>query len=251
MKCKECDCCIKGWFEWKPNDYVCIGVLEPFVIKDINVECTEYPELRNKTISIGMSNMSEFKEFKISNHASQRYAERIMGRDNTADINRFIIENEEKIKTDINKLIHYGETIFSGKQSKKDNKGNVVDVILKDCWVILADTKDKVVVTLFKIDLGLDDEFNKAYISKMVEKLNGRKEVLETTKKQVESESNMYKEMISDAESQIKEYKTMIKNLEELCEAYKTIVDNNNVRIAQANKDVIDIVNTLINKKEF
>ena len=42
MKCKDCAHCYKGWFDYKPNDYVCIGVKEPFVISDINVECTEY-----------------------------------------------------------------------------------------------------------------------------------------------------------------------------------------------------------------
>lgn len=48
MKCKECDCCKKGFFKSKPDAYVCTGVLEPFVIENINVECTEYEERRNK-----------------------------------------------------------------------------------------------------------------------------------------------------------------------------------------------------------
>lgn len=42
MKCKECNACHKGWFHSKPDSYVCIGVPEPFVIDDINAECTEY-----------------------------------------------------------------------------------------------------------------------------------------------------------------------------------------------------------------
>lgn len=46
MKCRECDCCKKGWFKSKPNDYVCTGVKEPFVIENIDVECPEYPEKR-------------------------------------------------------------------------------------------------------------------------------------------------------------------------------------------------------------
>lgn len=45
MKCKDCHACRKGYFESKPQAYVCIGVKEPFVINDINVECTEYPIL--------------------------------------------------------------------------------------------------------------------------------------------------------------------------------------------------------------
>lgn len=189
--------------------------------------------------------------YKISQHAKQRYAERIMDKDSKNDINRFIVENEDKIKTDINKMIEYGSLLYIGKQSQKDGKGNVLNVFLKDCWVVLVDIRAEVVVTLYKIDLGLDEEFNKAYISKMMEKLNGCKKVLEDTQLQVQAESNTYREMINDAEAQIHEYKSMIKNLEEMCTGYKTIVENNSVKIVQANRDVADCVNLLIGKKEF
>lgn len=190
-------------------------------------------------------------EYNISKHAMERYAERIMGKDSTYDVNRFITLNEDKIKTDINKLISYGELIFTGKQSNKDGKGNIVDVYLKDCWIVLADSRQKNVITLFKVDLGLDDDFNKAYVSKMMEKLNECKSHLEVVKLHVNAESDMYKEMICEAEAQIKEYRTMIKNLEELCSGYRTIIDNNGVKVAQANKDVVDTLNTLVGKKEF
>ena len=42
MKCKDCECCHKGFFKSKPEAYVCTGVPEPFVIDDIDVKCTEY-----------------------------------------------------------------------------------------------------------------------------------------------------------------------------------------------------------------
>lgn len=189
--------------------------------------------------------------YSISVHAKQRYAERIMGKDDTTDVNRFVSLNEDKIKTDINKLIKYGQLIFSGNQCHKDNKGSMVDVYLNGCWIILADSRIKNVITLYKIDLGLDDEFNKAYISKMIEKLNANKEILENTKQQVQEESNTYREMINDAEAQIKEYRSMIKNLEGLCEGYKAVIDNNIVKVSQANRDVVDVLNTLIGRKEF
>lgn len=198
-----------------------------------------------------METIENIKEYDISKHCQTRYAERIMGKDNNGDINHFVFTNQDKIKKDINKLINYGECIYSGKQSHKDGKGNVIDVYLNGCWIILVDEKYKTTVTLYKIDLGLDDEFNKAYISKMVDKLNTYKEVLENTKQQVQSESDTYKELIEDAESQIKEYRTMIKNLEELCTGYKTIIENNSVKVSQANRDVAEVLNTLIGKREF
>ena len=49
MKCKECNHAVKGFFACKPDKHVCIGVKEPFVIENLDVECTEYPE-KNETI---------------------------------------------------------------------------------------------------------------------------------------------------------------------------------------------------------
>ena len=96
-----------------------------------------------------------------------------MGKEDNIDINRFITLNEEKIQTDINKLINYGQLIFTGQQSSRDGKRSLVDVFLNGCWIVLADNRSHNVITLYKIDLGLDEEFNKIYISKMLDKLNG------------------------------------------------------------------------------
>lgn len=189
--------------------------------------------------------------YKISNHAKNRYAERILNKDDNNEIQRFITENDEKIKTDINKMISYGEVIFTGKQSQKDGKGNVVSVYLKDTWVILVDTKNENVITLYRVDLGCGDDFNNQYVSKMMDKLNESKDALMTTKIEVETESNMYKDMIADAQVQINQYKGFIKNLEELCNSYQGIINNNIIKVSQANRGVAEIVNTLINKREF
>lgn len=195
--------------------------------------------------------MIELTDYKISTHAKNRYAERIMGKEDNNNIQRFIVENEDKIKTDINKMTTFGECIFIGKQSQKDGKGNVINVFLKDCWIVLVDIKAEVVITLYKIDLGCGDDFNLQYISKMMDKLNQSKENLTSVQLEVESESTTYKELIDDTLAQICEYKSMIKNLESLCSGYQSIIDNNRVKISQANMEVVDVVNTLIGKKEF
>lgn len=190
-------------------------------------------------------------EYSISRHAKERYAQRILNKEDNSEIQRFIIENEEKIKTDINKMIKYGNCIFSGKQYTKDGKGNLVNVFLKDTWVVLSDPKSENVITLYKIDLGCGDDFNTQYISKMMDKLNKNKEDLMNAQIAVEKESLMYKEMINDSQNQINEYKAMIKNLENLCVAYQDIIDNNMVKVSQSNREVADVVNKLIGKKEF
>lgn len=50
MKCKDCKACKKGWFSSDPDEYVCIGVKEPFAINDINAECTEYKDKHDMTV---------------------------------------------------------------------------------------------------------------------------------------------------------------------------------------------------------
>ena len=100
--------------------------------------------------------------YTISKHARERYAERIMDREHKADIARYVIENEEKITNDINKMIEYGHVIYQGKQNR-DGKTNTITVVLKDCWIILCDAVKGLVVTLYKIDFGLDDDFTKLY----------------------------------------------------------------------------------------
>lgn len=198
-----------------------------------------------------MSESKQFYDYNVSRHAMERYVERIMGKEELGDINRFIITNEDKIKVDINKLIYYGELIFTGRQSQKDGKGNVVDVYLKDCWVVLLDNRSRNVITLFKVDLGLDDDFNKTYVSKMMEKLNASKQNLLEIQQKVKEEADTYKELITDAEIQIRDFRSMIKNLEELCTGYRLIIDNNCVKITQATQEVTEVLNTLIGKKTF
>lgn len=190
-------------------------------------------------------------KYQVSAHCKTRYAERVMGKEEKLDAARFVSLNEDKIKTDINKMIEYGSCIYSGRQSQKDGKGKVIDVYVQDTWVLLVDEREKVVVTLYKIDLGLGDEFNNTYVTKMLDKLNSTKATLEDIQKQVQEESDMYRKMIDEADAQIKERRSEIKNLEELSEAYKIIINNNCVKVAQANKDVTDVLNKLIEKKVF
>lgn len=76
MKCRECECCqeviLNRWSSsnncWiKENVHQCWGVKEPFEIEDINVECTEYPERRDKTVKdISIEKAIEHFKYGIS-----------------------------------------------------------------------------------------------------------------------------------------------------------------------------------------
>lgn len=194
--------------------------------------------------------MEGMKLYNISKHASTRYAERILGKDDSTEVARFVATHEEKIVTDISKMINYGELIFSGKQYTKDGKGSVVDVYMSQTWVVIVGKNDNV-ITLYSVDLGCGDDFNNEYISRMMAQINVAKGELEETKKKNEEETANYRGMIEENEALIKEYRSYIKNLETLNVSYKSVIDNNMVDVSIAERKVADIVNTLIKKKEF
>lgn len=189
--------------------------------------------------------------YTVSKHAKERYTERIMEKATSNEINTFLVQNEDKIINDINKMIQYGELIYTGKQTQKDGRTYNVEVFLNGLWVVITDIKSKNVITLYKIDLGVDEEFNQEYVNRMMNKFNAAKENLEYVTLEVEKENDSYKTMIEQNVSLINEYRGYIKNLEDLNSGYKTIIDNNTVKIKMADREVADVLNKLIGKKEF
>lgn len=189
--------------------------------------------------------------YTVSKHAKERYTERIMEKATANEINTFLVQNEDKIIGDINKMIQYGELIYIGKQVQKDGRSYNVEVFLNGLWVVITDVKSKNVITLYKIDLGVDEEFNLEYVNRMMDKFNTAKENLEFVTAKVNHENDSYRTMIEQNTNMINEYKGYIKNLEELNVGYKTILANNSVKIKRAETEMTDILNKLIGKKEF
>lgn len=66
MKCKFCDACKKGYFKSKPNSYICTGVKEPFVINDIEQECTEYNNPKTTYEKIKEINNHDLEELYLT-----------------------------------------------------------------------------------------------------------------------------------------------------------------------------------------
>jgi hypothetical protein len=164
-----------------------------------------------------------FDGINISNHAAMRYAERIADRDSLVDINIYVQQNLEKIEEDINTMLKHSELIYRGKTGK--DKG-ITDVYLSGTWVILVDTAKNKVITLYKVDFGVGEDFNKQYIQRVLERMNKHKQELEDKKEQIATQRNDYLTIIKENEIQIAEYRTAIKNLEKINIDYKEIVED-------------------------
>lgn len=192
----------------------------------------------------------KLETLKVSNHAKERYSERIMDKDNKADMLVFIQKNEQKIKEDIFKMITYGELLYSGKPTVDYNK-QPVDIFLKDTWVVIVDITKQNVITLYSIDLGLGDEFNKQYIEKLLEKLKQAKERHEEALIGINTQIDTYNTIIKENVDQISEYRRIIKSLENQNQGYLEVIDNLRVENTAAERGVRDVIAVMTGKKVF
>lgn len=191
------------------------------------------------------------EELEISKHAKERYAERIMGRDSQLSIAEFVLTHEEKIQTDIAKMIEFGKLIYSGKRPYDTNNKGVEDVYLNGTWIIILDHNKNIVITLYCIDLGLGKEFNDVYLGKMLEKLEKTKEEAEATIASVEGQRTTYKELIEENQVTITEYRKIANSLEEQNQMYKELIESLDVQVSLAQNEVRKVIGALIGKKVY
>ena len=184
----------------------------------------------------------------LTKHAKERYAQRIMDRDNKTDVAVFIAQHEEKIQQDIEKMIGYGTVLYEGVSTSIANN-SIVTVILNGHWVLIIDPKKNTVITLFEIDLGLGKEFNDSYIQKIREKLDEATAEYERVATAIDNETKSYQEKLNENLALIDEYKKNIKSLEKQNSNLQELINetNTNKRIAEDN--VREIVGIFVGKK--
>ena len=189
----------------------------------------------------------EEKKLNISRHCKERYAERVKGKEDHSDIALFVNMNEERIEADINKMATYGEVIYTGPLKDK----NIVTVILNGTWVLLTDKSMTKAITMYKIDFGLGEEFNKDFIAKMMVRIQDAMIHLDEARKDYSDRQNAYKEAIESCDLYIKDYKSRINKLTAQKEAYQELLDNSSSQVELANDEVKTEIMNLVCKKEF
>ena len=194
-------------------------------------------------------------KFQITQHAKERYAERIMNKDEKSDIAVYVARNQEKIETDINKMMEYGELLYSGfirdrnDEAIRDKKE--VRVYLCGTWVLLADKLNNKIITLYKIDLKVGEDFNKQYVAAKKVAIDEAKEKVIAVGEECGQVRQQYREIIQECESKIAEYRNAITKLTNQKQAYQTLIDTADMSIKEANDALREQIMELVCKKEF
>lgn len=199
-------------------------------------------------------NESEIKvmTYKVSEHAYERFAERIMGYTNQIDIRKYVTQNKQLISERINKTINYGDLYYEGSlRGYSCNK-----IFVKDNWVIIVDPNKNLVVTLYKVDFGLEvDEdgidFNKLFLEKNKSKLSKAKEDLELFKNNTQRSIEQYEKFMSENDDEIKILNKRINSLKSQNEGYSSLIKGYKENILFKEKEITKIVENMVCRKKF
>lgn len=179
-------------------------------------------------------------EIQFTKHVLERYVERTKGYTDPLEVKQYLVLNEETVKERILKLFESAELMYTGKLREY----NAAEIYInKNGWVFPLDKKNNKLITVYKVDLKLGEEFNREYTSRMMEAILAIKTEFES----MQFDIMMHSEEIKEANEALKEkialHKSIIKNLEDE-------LKNNNERIIINTKKLGDKENELQMKLE-
>lgn len=185
----------------------------------------------------------------VTKHAAVRYAERIADRESLCDINAYVAQNWNKIEEDLNTMYQRSKFLYSSNFGRSSDKPANIYII--GTWILFLDIHDCKIITLYKIDFGVGDEFNKAFVDRVCKRLEEHTLQLEEAKKTIEAEKKAYLQIIKDNSAHINEYKTAIRNLEKINADYEDIVSKMDARLFSSEDLIKNDIDTLILRKYF
>ncbi len=162
------------------------------------------------------------ENIEFTEHVLERYVERTMNKTGN-EIKQFLAQNEEQVKQQILKLYQYSEPFWYGKNKEHNYTYFRIN---KNGWLIVIDRNKTKLITLYKIDLGLGENFNKQYISEMMQ-------FVEKENIEIENAKAKYNDEVIENNNVINELKQQNKLLQ-------SQIDNNQatIKILESQKDV-------------
>ena len=172
----------------------------------------------------------------ISNHCFQRYHERVKDKEEL-----FTDSLKPKYTSELELLYQHSRKIFSGLIG---HSARPVDVYVNNHgWVIIANDKEKLLITLYKIDLGVnDDELTKRYIEKSLEKIDELNNSIIQEELNLAEENEKNKTEIEANKQKIVEYKQAISDLENRNTALTSLIKTSESTLYSKKIELRDVV---------
>jgi hypothetical protein len=126
-------------------------------------------------LGINVEEINGNSNINISNHAYERFAERIHGMIDPTERRRYINEHKERLAKEIQALWKYANYIWQGQLYNNISR----KYWLRDNIVVVTDVDATNIVTLYKINYGWGDETDRMLAEKVMSEVSRQRYELE------------------------------------------------------------------------
>lgn len=191
-------------------------------------------------------------KINITKHAFDRYAERILGYTDQFAARQYVNANEEKVTEDINKLFSFSTLLWTGQINGDKSTKNYY---LKDNIILVTDTSNTALITLYRIDFGFSNEIDRIISEKLLEEILELQNKLSERKMAVAETAEIKKAELSNIESELFILKNQVKLLEFKRQAkdseIKVLFNDVEIVSKQIEVKALKLCNSLEYKKEL
>jgi hypothetical protein len=149
-------------------------------------------------------------EISVSQHCKRRYVERIVGETNENEIRVYLSKNDERLTGHIKELFNHAELVYQGQIGDNVTR----KFWLKDDIVLITDTGENKIITLYRINFNFPKELTKQVIDSLVTDLKSMQEEVNVEKEKIDSVVQENNTNIETLKKEIAYYKSKIESIE-------------------------------------
>lgn len=110
----------------------------------------------------------------VSEHAKERYVQRIMNIKENKKMKQYIAKNNDHIERSLLKMFEYATFIWKGRLGSTINRS----FWIRDDMVLVTDTYERCIVTVYNLDYGYEKEANRKLAREYLDKVFEYRELL-------------------------------------------------------------------------
>jgi Holliday junction resolvase RusA-like endonuclease len=184
----------------------------------------------------------------LTKHIIRRYAERIEGIKDEAELNRYIALNSELIKDRISKIYEFSTWIYRGQIGTDKTTANFY---VRDDIVLVGDSNETKLYTLYRIDFDFPPETNKLIVKDLMSAMKSLREDLDNVQKEVNTYVEERRFVIDDCDQQLRNLRDQMEILEQRKRTAKEEIECKQGDITMITKKIDNYANKLCNSLEF
>lgn len=135
------------------------------------------------------------------------------------------------------------------RKGKSKGVNKIIHIILNGAWLVFVGKDSQTAITMYKIDLGLDEDFNKDYIQKFLEKLKGIDQEYQEQEEDIRNSVLEMDQEMEECDEKIEEHQKLIRDYENRKAGIKESKKSLDVYLNEIDLKRRDIISRLICKK--